>query len=56
MLQRHLILLEVKLRTVHTPTDTTQSHVQKRPYASETAFLATEQWSHQMTKQFSEMC
>lgn len=55
MLQRHLTLLEIKLRTVHTPTNTAESRVQNMPCAAETAFLGTKQQSHQMTKHFSEM-
>lgn len=52
MFQRHL--LEVRLATVHRPTNTAQSHVQKRPYTAETTFLAVKQ-SHQMANHFSEM-
>lgn len=43
VLQRHLTLIELRLRTVHTPTSTTQSCVQERPSTTESAFLATKQ-------------
>lgn len=55
MLQRYLTQLEVKVRTVQTPTNTTQPHVQNRLCAAETAFLATKEQSHQRTKHSSEM-